>query len=103
MDKYDIQELYGRAHGQVKTTDVTVSGTTATALPSDPLDDRRDFLVVNTSSDTIYVGGDDVSKFNGIPVASGIVFSVPLGRAELWAVTSAPHITVSGIRVMEIA
>lgn len=103
MDKFDIQELYGRAHGQIKTTDVTVSGTTPTLLPPDPIEDRRDFLLVNTSSHTVYVGGQDVTKYNGIPVTSGTVFSVPLGRAEVWAVSPATNITTSGIRVMEIS
>jgi hypothetical protein len=103
MDKYDIQELYGRAHGLVKTTDVTVSGTTPTLLPQDKLEDRRDFILINTSSSTIYVGGEDVTRFNGIPVVSGTVFSVPLGRADLWGVTSSTNITVSGIRVLEIS
>jgi hypothetical protein len=101
-DKFSQNETYGRYHGTLKTTDVTVSGTTPTLLPPTVLADRRDFLLVNTSSSTIYVGGPTVTRHNGIPVTSGTVFSVPLGRAGLYAVTSASNVTVSGIRVMEI-
>lgn len=98
--KFDIQELYGRAHGGVKTTDVTVSGASPTKLPPVMIDDRKDLRISNASGVTIYIGGEGVTKFNGFPLAAGGTFSALLGRAELYAVTDST--TVSGVRVMEI-
>lgn len=100
--KYLKEELYGRYHGTVKTQAVTVSGTFRTPLPLDQLAGRRDFIMINPSSNTIYIGGEDVSVANGIPVISGTVFSAPLGRAELYGITPAAGLT-SVIKIMEIA
>ena len=54
--------------GFVKTTAATVT-TTLTTLPSyGVLDNRRSILVYNNSSNTIYIGGSDVTSTNGMPV-----------------------------------
>ncbi len=95
-----LEDAYGRYHGTVKTTNVVISGTRS-LLPLDPLDDRRDFVIYNASTATIYVGGADVTAANGIPVVSGTIFSAPLGRASVYAVTVAG--TANAVRVMEIS
>lgn len=54
--------------GFIKTTAATVT-TTLTTLPSyGVLDNRRAILIYNNSSNTIYVGGSDVTATNGMPV-----------------------------------
>ena len=95
--------VYGKYTGTVKTTNVTVSGTFPTKLPASSLANRRDFLVMNYSSTTLWVGGSDVTAANGIPVVSGTIFSAPLGSAELYGITSVAGITTSNIRIMEIS
>ncbi len=94
-------DAYGRYHGTVKTTNVVVSGTGVTLLPPNPQEDRRDFIIYNGSTATIYVGGSNVTAANGLPVASGTSFSVPAGRANIYAVTAAG--TAPAVRVMEIS
>ena len=54
--------------GEVLTTAVSV-GTTATALPETPLENRRSFMVFNNDeSKTIYLGGSGVTTDSGLPV-----------------------------------
>ena len=57
--------------GFVKTTASTVT-TSLTPLPSyGVLPGRRAIFVYNNSSNTIYIGGSDVTSANGMPVAVG--------------------------------
>lgn len=100
---YNSERSFAEYEGTIKTTDVTVSGTTSTMLPPVPLRHRKDFLLINSSSSTIYVGGQNVTRYDGIPVISGTVFTMPLGQADLYAVTSAAATTVSGIRILEVS
>jgi len=95
--------VYGKYTGTVRTTNMTVSGTAPTKLPATALTNRRDILVMNYSSTTLWVGGSDVTAANGITVVSGTVFSVPLGSAEVYGITTTAGITTSNIRVMEIS
>ncbi len=53
--------------GNIKTTDINVT-TSATALPNSNLTNRRALIVYNNSSNTIYIGGSDVTTSNGLPV-----------------------------------
>jgi hypothetical protein len=53
--------------GIVETTAVTV-GTTATQLPTANLVNRRSLVIFNNSSYTIYIGGEDVTTADGLPV-----------------------------------
>ncbi len=95
--------VYGKYEGTVRTSDITISGTFPTPLPASPLANRRDYIVMNISSHTIYVGGSTVTASNGIPVVSGTVFSAPLGGATLYGISPATNITTAGVRVMEIS
>ena len=89
----------GQLHGEVRVTVVTVSGGPS-LLPADPLPQRKDYLVYNEGSDTVYLGGASVTTVSGIPLISEGTFAAQLGRAELYAVASGTNQTV---RVMEIA
>lgn len=57
--------------GVIKTSSTTV-GTSLTTLPGyGQLPNRRSMVIYNASSNTIHIGGSDVTTSNGIPVASG--------------------------------
>jgi hypothetical protein len=96
-----LKALPGQLHGTVRAQDVTISGAYPTLLPSDPLADRKDFLVHNNTGVTIWVGGVDVTHFDGLPIQNGASLTLPLGRSRLYGVTEAT--TTSGVRVLEIA
>lgn len=100
MSKFLIEAMPGQLHGEVKSQDVTISGTYPTLIPPTPLTDRKDFLVYNGSGETIYFGGIDVTIHNGMPLSNTGVFSMQLGRSEMYAVCTSA--TVSGIRVLEV-
>jgi hypothetical protein len=98
-DKFTTQSLPGQLHGNVKTQIVTVSGG-PTLLPPVPLANRKDFLVYNPGSETLYVGGSDVTISIGIPIPSGGSFGFQAGRAAVYATVSGANMPV---RVMEIS
>lgn len=57
--------------GFTKTTAATI-GTIATSLPGyGQLFNRRSVIIYNNSSNTIFIGGSDVTTSNGLPVAAG--------------------------------
>lgn len=62
----------------LKSSNVSV-GTSATALWSSSLANRRTVLVYNDGSDTVYVGDSSVTTSNGVPVAVGSSVSLNLG------------------------
>jgi len=56
--------------GVAKTTAVSVGGT-ATALPATPLTQRRALIIFNNdATNTLYLGGSDVTAATGIPVVA---------------------------------
>lgn len=99
--KYLMLAQPGQLHGEVKTQDVTISGTYPTLIPPAPLASRKDFLVYNGSGETIYFGGSNVTIHNGMPLIDTGVIALQLGRSEMYAVCTSA--TVSGIRVLEVA
>ena len=52
--------LPGQLHGEIETTDVTVSGG-PTRLPETPLQGRKYMYIRNDSDAPIYLGGADVT------------------------------------------
>lgn len=54
-------------HGYVKSSAQTVAQT-AVGLPGTPLANRRSLTLYNNSSNTIFIGGSDVTANNGVPV-----------------------------------
>jgi hypothetical protein len=99
--KYLISALPGQLHGEVRTQNITISGTGPTALPVDPLPGRKDFAVQNKTGVSIWLGGADVTAASGIELLNDATWSAQLGRTVLYAITAST--TVSGVRVMEIA
>lgn len=99
--KYLLAAQAGQLHGEVKVQDVTISGTYPTALPLVQLAQRKDFVLQNLSGVNIWIGGANVTQYNGIKIEPDGVFGTQLGRGVIYAVTAST--TVSGVRVMEIA
>jgi hypothetical protein len=60
---------------------------------------RKDFILQNNSAVNVWVGGSDVTQFNGVKVEPDGIFSAQFGRAKVYAITAGT--TVSGIRVLE--
>jgi hypothetical protein len=86
--------------GSVKTTAVTVTSA-ATLLPDTALSQRRSLIIYNVSSNTIYVGGSDVSTSNGIPILAGATSpSIDAGdQMKLYGIASSP----SAVRIFEVS
>lgn len=88
--------------GIIKTTDNTV-GSTLTKLPSyGQLFNRRSIQVYNNSSNTIYLGGSDVSISNGIPVTAGS-FSTILDVGYNMILYGIAATNGNDVRVLEVA
>jgi len=87
--------------GEVHSTSVTV-GTTATPLPAEPLENRRALIFYNNGSKTIYLGGSDVTKDNGLPILTeSFSPAFDSGPLQIWY-----GVTASGeteIRIVELA
>ena len=95
-----LKSLPGQLHGDVRTQVVTISGG-PTLLPLVVLQGRKDFLMYNNSTtDTIFIGGSDVSAVIGIPLSPQGSFGFQAGRSEVWATASGSDVCV---RVMESA
>jgi hypothetical protein len=99
--KHLMAQQAGQLHGEVKSQDVTISGTFPTAIPPDGIAGRKDFILQNGSAVDIWIGGSDVTQYNGIKVSADGVFGAQFGRANLYAITAST--TVSGIRILEVA
>lgn len=85
----------------LRTAAVTV-GTSATPLPSNPLEYRRALVVHNNGGNTIFLGDSSVTTSTGIPLAAGekIAFDIQ----------NNPNVVVYGVagadtdvRIMELA
>ena len=86
--------------GIVKTTNMTIS-TAVVAIPTSTLDNRRSIQVYNNSTNTLYIGGSDVTTTNGIPVPS-YSFSQALDMGKnmtLYGIATGS----SNIRILEIS
>lgn len=83
------------------STAITV-GTTATALPSTPLSNRRTLIVYNNdSSATLYLGGSGVTTASGFPVAAGS-YSPPIDAGPNMVVYGVSSGSIN-IRVFEVS
>lgn len=88
--------------GVAKTTSATV-GTTLTQLPSyGQLDSRRSLIVYNNSSNTIYIGGSDVTTSNGLPIPANS-FSPGIDAGYNLVVYGIASQAGNNVRVMEVS
>jgi len=90
------------ALGNVKSTAVEFSVNEAVKLPEMPLPKRNSLILrpIIDSAGTFYVGGEDVSVDNGLPLEDLVYFSIDISEnADLWGIAD-----VSGeVRILEIA
>lgn len=86
--------------GIVKTTSMTIS-TTAVAIPTSPVANRRSIQIYNNSTNDIYIGGEDVTTSNGIPVSpSSFSQALDMGQnMTLYGISTGS----SNIRILEIS
>lgn len=87
--------------GYTKTTAITV-GTTAVECPATRLEHRRSVIIFNNSANTIYIGGNDVTTNNGLPVPSES-YSPPIDAGETMAVYAIAASSDNNIRVLEVS
>ncbi|MEK9207070.1 MAG: hypothetical protein AAB922_01210, partial [Patescibacteria group bacterium] len=87
--------------GYVKSRAVTVT-TTPTPLPEEVLAYRRSMVAYNNSSQTVYVGGSDVSTTNGIPVPAG-TYSPAFDCGPRMIVYGVVASTTANVRTMELS
>ena len=86
--------------GVFKTTAVTVT-TSATALPTSSLSNRRSIIVYNNdASVTLYIGGSDVSATNGVPVTAG-TYSAPVDAGSSMTLYGIAASSIN-VRVLEM-
>jgi hypothetical protein len=83
------------------STVVTVTST-AKPLPATPLTQRRSLIVYNNSSNTIYIGGADVTTVNGFPVAVSS-YSPPIDAGEHMLVYAIAASGSNNVRVLEVS
>ncbi len=89
-------------NGFVKTTAATV-GTSLAILPSyGVLSSRRSIIIYNNSSNTIYIGGSDVTTSNGMPVPANS-YSPILDAGASLIVYGIAATAGNNVRVMEIS
>lgn len=72
--------MFNRPVSMVKTTKLTATNTTLAASPevmSKQLSGRHT-ISITASGSTVYVGGANVSKDNGMPVASNATVTIPV-------------------------
>lgn len=72
--------------GSVRALAVTV-GTSAVALPSSALSNRKIWIVVNLSNQVLYLGDSSVTTTTGFPIQPGAGWQLALG----------PEVTIYGI------
>lgn len=88
--------------GVVLTTTVSV-GTSATALPETPLENRRSFMVFNNdASKTVYIGGSEVTAANGLPVLAQN-YSPTIDAGEKMIVYGVASSGTAEVRVIEVS
>jgi len=87
--------------GIVKSTPISVT-TSATALPSSAVENRRSVLIYNNGAENLYLGGSDVTVANGLPVAAASyspIIDAGIRMTVYGIVNSGPI----DVRVMEIS
>lgn len=88
--------------GFVKTTSATI-GTTITSLPSyGQLFNRRAVIIYNNSSNTIYLGGVDVTTSNGLPVPANS-YSPILDAGYNMIVYGIASVAGNNVRILEVS
>ena len=93
QSKVDVISL----NNGVISTSVTI-GVTATKLPTTNLSGRRVIIIVNISSNTVYIGNENVTTANGFAVYSNQAISADIGDAvNIYGIST----VASEVRILE--
>lgn len=88
--------------GVAQSRPITVT-TTATAMPSDPIDNRRSMIIFNNdSTKTLYIGGSGVSTANGLPVLAQ-TFSPPIDAGVKMLIYGVVSSGTLNARILEVS
>jgi len=97
VTNFNINPLRGDYFSSAHTVN-----TTPTKLPPVALSNRRSFIVFNNSSKTIYLGGEDVSVVNGLPLP-GNSYSPPFDGGERMTLYGVVQTGTADVRVLEMS
>jgi hypothetical protein len=95
----DYAKFTQAAGSSVKSTSVNV-GTSATALPSTALTNRRRLYIKNVNATTFYIGASDVAAGTGYPVQQNEEVVIDLAGVTVYGITASGSGTA---KVLEIA
>lgn len=87
--------------GSALATAVTVT-TSATALPTTALTNRRSLVVYNNSSVTVFIGGSSVTTSNGMPIAAG-TYSPAIDASPGLVIYGIVASSTADMRVLELS
>jgi len=106
--KHQLTGMLNGLHGEVASTQMTISGSNiyAEALPPTPLARRKTIYIHNNGpqdSDILYIGASGIAAnptVLGLPIANGAGIGLDVSRSTLWAKATSSGVD---IRVLEIA
>jgi hypothetical protein len=87
--------------GVAKSTRVLVTSTRV-VLPDSPLENRRTVIIYNMSSVDVFIGGDDVTTTDGLPVPAGS-FSPPIDAGMHMRLSAIVAAGIQEVRVLEVS
>jgi len=88
-------------NGFAKSRAVTVTST-LTPLPAEVLSYRRALTIYNNSSQTVYIGGSDVTVSNGLPIPAG-TYSPAIDAGSRMIIYGIVSSATSDIRILEVS
>lgn len=97
VSNFNLNPLRGFA----KSRNITVT-TSITPLPDEVLVYRRSLIVFNNSTQTIYIGGSDVTSTNGLPVPKN-TYSPPVDAGPKLIVYGIVASGTADVRVLELS
>lgn len=81
----------------IKSSSVTVA-TTATKIPTSPLSKRKTVIIMNISTNIIYIGASDVTISTGFPIYPRGVMQIAIEESiDIYGIASGS----SAIRILE--
>lgn len=93
QSKVDVISL----NNGVTSTSITI-GATATKLPTTNLSGRRVIIIVNISSNTVYIGNENVTTANGFALFSNQAISADIGdTVNIYGIST----VASEVRILE--
>ena len=110
-DRHQINDMGSGFNNSIRVTPITIAATSREELPgigiSNQLHRRKNVVVQNTSSGTIYVGdlsvghSGDSATCSGIRLDAGDMLSLDAGRVRIYAYNE--EVSEANIKLLEIS